>query len=635
MCGICGVIGFERTDQSEAITRRMMEALRHRGPDEDGLLVAPSVALGVRRLSIIDLPGGHQPVFNEANNVAVVFNGEIYNYKQLRGTLEGHGHAFRTNSDTEVIVHAYEEWGEECLRELRGMFAFAIWDARACGTTGDAARHARVFIARDRLGIKPLYFYRSENQLIFASEIKALLASGLVPKQLDPAGLRAFLQLGHIPPPWTAIRGVTPLAPGHIGVWRDAEWRTKPYWNLDPHNSAAPPPKQLAASLADVLVDSMRNHLVSDVPVLLFLSGGTDSACLAAAARKAGAQNLSAMTVGFGEAEFDETELSRRTTRALDIPHQVVTLDATRVTAGLDHAIWSLDQPSVDGLNSYWISKLAAEAGFKVALSGQGGDELFGGYESLAWFERFTAVARWARPLPAALFGRVLDQQALPFRWRKLSYLMGADDPFVASQMAVKVLFLDRDVTGLLSPALGQNGHHAEARNHLAYWSKLVEREDLLERLAFMDIHTHLQPRLLRDLDATSMAHSIEVRPVFLDHRLVEFLLPVPSETRIQQKRLLLDAAKSFLPRNLLEDLETRRKRTFTFPFKRWITRDLHGAMQETFSQQRLGSRQVLEFGAVDDLWRRYERSEASVGWSRIWSLFVLQRWCEIMQVSP
>src|SRR6266404_6245947 len=635
MCGICGVIGIERVEQAEAITRRMMDSIRHRGPDDDGLLLAPSVAFGMRRLSIIDLSGGRQPVFNEAGNVAVVFNGEIYNYQHLRGTLEARGHLFRTHSDTEVIVHGYEEWGENCLRELRGMFAFALWDARASGTSGDAARHAKVLIARDRLGIKPLYFYHSGNQLIFASEIKALLASGLVPRQLDPAGLRAYLQLGHIPPPFTAIRGVTPLAPGHIGVWRDGKWRTNPYWTLNPHGSAPPPPEQLASNLSEVFVDAMRNHLVSDVPVLLFLSGGTDSACLAAAARKAGAQNLSAMTVGFGEAGFDETELSRRTARALDIPHQVVTLDATRVTAGLDHAIWGLDQPSVDGLNSYWISKLAAEAGFKVALSGQGGDELFGGYESLAWFERFTAVARWARPLPAALFGRVLDQQALPFRWRKLSYLMGADDPFVASQMAVKVLFLDRDVTGLLSPALGQNGHHAEARNHLAYWSKLVEREDLLERVAFMDIHTHLEPRLLRDLDATSMAHSIEVRPVFLDHRLVEFLHPVPSETRIQQKRLLLDAAKSFLPRNLLEDLETRRKRTFTFPFKRWLSRDLRHLLKETFSQHRVDSRQVLEFGAVDDLWRRYERSEASVGWSRIWSLFVLQRWCEIMQVSP
>jgi asparagine synthase (glutamine-hydrolysing) len=626
---------MESTERAEAITRRMMEALRHRGPDEDGLLVAPSVALGMRRLSIIDLSGGRQPVFNEAGNVAIVFNGEIYNYQQLRGTLEPRGHVFRTRSDTEVIVHAYEEWGEECLRELRGMFAFALWDARASGASGDAARHARVFIARDRLGIKPLYFYRSGNQLIFASEIKALLASGLVPKQVDPAGLHVFLQLGHIPPPWTAIRGVTPLQPGHIGVWRDAEWRTEAYWKLEPHASATPPPKDLASSLANVFVDATRNHLVSDVPVLLFLSGGTDSACLAAAARKAGAQNLSAMTVGFGEAEFDETELSRRTARALDIPHQVVTLEASRVAAELDHAIWALDQPSVDGLNSYWISKLAAEAGFKVALSGQGGDELFGGYESLAWFERFTAVARWARPLPAALFGRVLDQQALPFRWRKLSYLIGADDPFVASQMAVKFLFLDSDVASLLSPALGQNGFHAEARHHLAYWSKLVENENLLERLAFMDIHTHLEPRLLRDLDATSMSHGIEVRPVFLDHRLVEFLLPVPSETRIQQKRLLLDAAKMFLPHGLLRDLEARRKRTFTFPFKKWITRDLHRIMQEAFSSQRLGRFQVLEFKAVNDIWRQYQRSESSVGWSRIWSLFVLGRWCEIMEVGP
>ena len=235
-------------------------------------------------------PAASQPVFNEAGNVAVVFNGEIYNFRQLRRTLEGRGHAFRTHSDTEVIVHAYEEWGEECLRELRGMFAFALWDARDCGTSGDAARHARVFIARDRLGIKPLYFYRSGNQLVFASEIKTLLASGLVPRQLDPAGLRVFLQLGHIPPPWTAIRGVTPLEPGHIGIWRDGEWRTETYWTLDPHASATPPPEHLAAGLADVLLDAMRNHLVSDVPVLMFLSGGTDSACLAAAARRVGAR---------------------------------------------------------------------------------------------------------------------------------------------------------------------------------------------------------------------------------------------------------------------------------------------------------------------------------------------------------
>jgi asparagine synthase (glutamine-hydrolysing) len=289
----------------------------------------------------------------------------------------------------------------------------------------------------------------------------------------------------------------------------------------------------------------------------------------------------------------------------------------------------------VDGLNSYWISKLGAEAGFKVALSGQGGDELFGGYDSLAWFERFNTVARWAKPFPAFPFGRLLDQNAFPFRWRKLSYLIGADDPFVAAQLAVKVLFLDRDVGELISPSFGRNGHHAEAREHLAYWSRQVENEDLRERLAFMDIHTHLEPRLLRDLDAMSMAHSIEVRPVFLDHRVVEFLLPVPSSIRMQQKKLLLDAAKVFLPPALLADLASRRKRTFTFPFQRWLSHDLRHVLKEAFAPDRLRRTGILEPAAVNRLWDRYERSEGAVGWSRIWNLFVLQRWCELMQVSP
>jgi asparagine synthetase B (glutamine-hydrolysing) len=282
-------------------------------------------------------------------------------------------------------------------------------------------------------------------------------------------------------------------------------------YNGETYNAA----DHLAADLSEVLLEAMRNHLVSDVPVLIFLSGGTDSACLAALARAAGAQNLSAMTVGFGEAEFDESPLTRRTAEALGVPLEVVKLEARRVEADLDHAVWAIDEPSVDGLNSYWISKLGAEAGFKVALSGQGGDELFGGYESLAWFERFDKVARWAKPLPPVPFGRLLDQDAFPFRWRKLSYLIGADDPFVAAQLAVKVLFLDRDVRELVSPLVSRNGRHSEAREHLAYWSHQVEKEDLRERLAFMDIHTHLEPRLLRDLDAMSMAHSIEVRPVF------------------------------------------------------------------------------------------------------------------------
>src|ERR1700719_4402404 len=234
MCGICGVIGIERVEQAEAITRRMMESIRHRGPDDDGLLVAPSVAFGMRRLSIIDLSGGRQPVFNEAGNVAVVYNGEIYNYQQLRGTLEPRGHVFRTRSDTEVIVHAYEEWGEQCLRELRGMFAFALWDARASGASGDAARRARIFLARDRLGIKPLYYSNANGVFLFASEVRALMASGCVEPRLAADSLEGYLLFGSVAEPSTLVEGVLWLTPGHsIALPADSrpgQLGAKQYW---------------------------------------------------------------------------------------------------------------------------------------------------------------------------------------------------------------------------------------------------------------------------------------------------------------------------------------------------------------------------------------------------------------------
>jgi asparagine synthase (glutamine-hydrolysing) len=627
MCGIAGIVSVSSSETFRAAADRMAVALKHRGPDGQGVQDFGSCLLVNARLAIIDLSDrGRMPMSSPDGETWITYNGETYNASELRAELVRRGHSFRTTSDTEVVLHLYQEYGERFVEKLRGMFAFAIWDDR----------ERKLVVGRDRLGIKPLYLHASGGQLVFASELKALLASGLVPRKLDPAGLRAFLQLGHIPPPWSAIRSVTPLPPGHIGIWKDGEWRTEQYWSLSHHSSPRISTDHLAADLSEALLEAMRNHLVSDVPVLIFLSGGTDSACLGALARAAGARNLSAMTVGFGESEFDESKLTQRTADALGIPLEVVKLEAARVETDLDRAIWALDEPSVDGLNSYWISKLGAEAGFKVALSGQGGDELFGGYDSLAWFERFNKVARWARLFPSDPFGRLLDQDAFPFRWRKLSYLIGADDPFVAAQLAVKVLFLDRDVTELMSSSsFPRNGLHAEAREHLTYWSKQVGNVDLRERLAFMDIHTHLEPRLLRDLDAMSMAHSIEVRPVFLDHRVVEFLLPVPSSIRMQQKRLLLDAAKSFLPPTLLADLQSRRKRTFTFPFERWLSHDLRNVLKEAFTPDRLRRTGVLEPAAVNRLWDRYERSEGAVGWSRIWNLFVLQRWCELMQVSP
>lgn len=627
MCGIAGIVAEDAVAFVDA-ARNMVAALAHRGPDSHGVEYLGPCVLGNTRLAIIDLsPRGRQPMSNEERSVWITYNGETYNAGQLRELLVGRGHRFRSTTDTEVVLHLYEEYGERCVEQLRGMFAFAIWDAR---------KH-KLVLARDRLGIKPLYYAQSGKVLFFASEMKALLASGSLRRKLDPAGLRVFLQLGHIPPPWTAIQDARPLQPGHVAIWQDGELSSSSYWR--PAGDARAPlgfdQQRLGKELSHLLVDAARHHLISDVPIALFMSGGVDSACLAAAAQRAGAKNLTALTIGFPEPEFDESELSARTAHSLDLPHRIITLSPHQVREDLDRPLWAMDQPTVDGLNSYWISQVAAEAGFKVAISGQGGDELFGGYESLPWFERFNRLALLAGPLPNKPARRLLDRGGLPFRWRKLSYLVGAKDRFVAAQLAVKVLFLEHDVQALLGSALAGRNHGSEAEKHLAYWAKQAPDGDLRERLAFMDLHTHLEPRLLRDMDAMSMAHSLEVRPVFLDHCLVEFVLAVPSSIRMRQKRLLLEASRHFLPGGLFRDLLRRKKRTFTFPFTRWLMSGLRPALEETFAPARLQTLGVLDAAAVRELLARYWRVPASVGWSRIWSLFVLQRWCETMKVSP
>ena len=472
------------------------------------------------------------------------------------------------------MLHLYDELGENCVERLRGMFAFAIWDGK-CG---------RLLLARDRLGIKPLYYALTPEGLVFASEIKALLASNLIPRNVNTHGVRAFLRLGHIPPPWTAVRNVQPLEPGHIATWQDGSFQKRCYWSLQPHRSGASQAKSedTSATLSEGLLEAMRLHLISDVPIALFLSGGVDSAALGALAKLAGANQLTALTIGFEEKSFDESEASRRTADLLGIPHDVLVLSACEIRDSLDHAIWAMDEPTVDGLNAYWICRTAARAGFKVALTGQGGDELFGGYTSMQWFERFTHAAAWLRPVPRSLARVVLDHDVLPFRWRKLCYLAGADDPFVAAELAVKTLFLEQDVRTLLDPLTDRDGNsdgagacHDEAMCHLRAWADRVKDCDLREKAAYLDVYAHLEPRLLRDGDAMSMAHSLELRPVFLDHKLVEYVFSLPASLRMQNKRLLLDAMRGLMSAKVYEEIVARPKRVFSFPFAHWMAGDL------------------------------------------------------------
>jgi asparagine synthase (glutamine-hydrolysing) len=627
MCGIAGIASLDPNPQLMAVAEKMAVAIRHRGPDSSAVQDFGNCVLANTRLAIVDLSErGRMPMCNEDSTVWITYNGECYNADELRPRLISKGHRFRSTTDTEVIIHLYEEYGDRCVEHLRGMFAFAIWDTR----------DNKLLLARDRLGIKPLYCYIDSHKIIFGSELKALLASGLVPRKLDPAGMRAFLQLGHIPSPWTALHNVKPLEPGHIAVWQGGSFRTIGYWQLpSPTNAYSnESPETIANTLRDLLVESSRQQLMSDVPIALFLSGGVDSAVLGSLMQHAGADKITALTIGFEEKSFDESESSARTAKLLGISRRVIRLPAAQMAESLDHAFWAMDQPTVDGLNAYWISRAAADAGFKVALSGQGGDELFGGYQSAVWFDRFSHWADWLQPLPKNAGRGLLDHREFPFRWRKLSYLVGCDDPFVAAQLAVRVLFLESDVQELLNPALTRSNAISEAAQHIQTWADHTRGQNLQERVSFLDFPAHLEPRLLRDGDAMSMAHSLEIRPVLLDHAIVEYVMGLPPALRLQNKQLVLAAMRGIFPETLHSDLANRPKRTFTFPFAQWIGNDLRSTISRTFEPGRLALGGVLEPSAVNRLWQRYLRSPESVGWSRLWTVFVLARWCEVMQVG-
>jgi asparagine synthase (glutamine-hydrolysing) len=624
VCGIAGIATRTKEAGLAEAASRMVEALAHRGPDGHGLRDFGSCVLGNTRLAIVDLSErGRMPMCNEDATVWITYNGECYNATELRSELQSRGHQFKSNTDTEVIVHLYEEFGEGCAQRLRGMFAFAIWDER----------QRKLLLARDRLGIKPLYFSLVNGQVIFASEIKALLASDLLPRRIEPAAIRAFLQLGHIPPPWTAVKDVAPLEPGHVAIWKGGQFHSRAYWHLPrPSQTPLPSREEAVGALREILIESSRLQLMSDVPIALFLSGGVDSAVLGSLMRFVGASRLTALTIGFAETQFDESEASRKTAELLGISHRVVCLAPASIPASLDKAIWAMDQPTIDGLNTYWISRVASDAGFKVTLSGQGGDELFGGYQSIGWFDRFTRIADRLRLLPPQAGRYLFDYDSLPFRWRKLSYLVGADDPFVGAQMAVRALFLDRDVRVLLNPELAPVNGHLEATSVIASGASESKGLPVLDRIALLDFGAHLVPRLLRDGDAMSMAHSLEVRPTLLDHVLVEYVLSLPASLRLQQKKLLLDATRDLMPPGLLASLAARPKRTFTFPFALWLGEGLRSTMEATLDGSATST--VLNPVEVCRLWRRYLANPGSIGWSRIWSLFVLTRWCQTMRVG-
>ena len=626
--------------------RAMTAALRHRGPDEEGFLTrdvrAPGLALGMRRLSIIDLADGHQPVWNESKDVAVIFNGELYNYRDLRERLALCGHRFATQSDTEILVHAWEEWGEDGLTELRGMFAFALLDLR-----GRFATAPILFLARDPLGIKPLYYTQTPDGFAFASEVRALLASGAVPKRLSQDAVTAYLLFGSVSEPVTLVEGVFSLPPGHRMLLHVPERRrtprARPWWDpaVSPAARDTLKPRDFSSAakkLRPLLEDAVRAHLIADVPVGLFLSSGLDSGAIAALAAQA-RRGIESFTLTFPGTAFDEAELARLAANRFKTKHTEVPLGGESILARLDEALAALDQPTMDGINTYFVSWAAKQVGLKVALSGLGGDELFAGYQTFVDTPRLSRLIRWAwfvpqpvRRMTAPLVAALASRQGAPDAARKVAAAWIHPDVLPHPYFFTRTLFPPGQLERIIEPrfrpsTVGADGVTLEP-TWLGWLERTADEARKLEPIAGvsrLEMRTYMVSTLLRDTDSVSMARSLEVRVPLLDTPLVEFVGALPDTARRRpgvQKALLVEALGDLLPREILG----QRKRTFTLPWEEWLRGPLRVRMEASFADPAPLLAPYLRPGGTRSVWTDFLAGKTS--WSRPWSLYVLNEWC-------
>jgi asparagine synthase (glutamine-hydrolysing) len=639
MCGIAGIIG-RLDDPNRAALERMSDAMHHRGPDASGRWVSAPDARGWgallahRRLSILDLsPAGAQPMVDPVTGHVVVFNGEIYNFSDLRQRLVTEGQKFQSSGDTAVMLRALGLHGPGAVSWLRGMFAFACWDPQ----------QRRLLLARDPLGIKPLYLARSSDpaagwSVAFASEVRALLASGLLgTPHLDPQAVASGVWNGFVVGPNTTVKGVELLWPGRLLEFDGAgkEVRQEDFWGI---SERAPDPTMDEAGLAGILEDVLRLHLVSDVPLAVFLSGGVDSSVMANLAQRAAKSPIHTFTLAFEEQELNEGPIARKIADAIGTQHHEVVLTEGSFVEHLEAALDSLDQPTFDGLNAYYMSHAIRAAGFTVALSGTGGDELFGGYTSYrdlpvlqCWSQRAAFVPKSLQAAAARLAtwplrrsGGVVPPQT---RWAKLPEMVRHGDDLLALYQLAYALFLPGFQRELLAPDFAEvlaDGLPLAMRQRLIAETR---GRTPLSAISVMEQRLFLGERLLRDNDVASMASSLEQRVPLVDQVLFESVDRLPDQARYRPL-----GRKAMLRRTGLRGLDPalfeRPKSGFVLPFDRWIRRGLKDTMDQTLRDPQAIAPVGLDPAAVERLWRAFLDGAPGMYWSRVWSVFVFVRWC-------
>ena len=635
MCGIFGIIGHNARVPAEVL-ERATRSLAHRGPDDSGTVIlrdaareAVEIGLGNRRLAILDLsPQGHQPMNDPATGNWIVYNGEVYNFREARAKLEQAGLQFGSNSDTEVILKAYAHWGEQCLHEFRGMFAFAIWDAQ---------RH-RVFVARDPMGIKPLYFYHSDQYFMFSSEVRTLLGTGLVPRVIDCAGLVNYLAFGSVYDPNTLVEGVNALPPGCYLTWEDGHVKQEQYWDLVGPNldegcnhagAGAEKRNELEDQVAEMLDESVRMQLVSDVPVGVFLSGGIDSSSLVGILSRNGVRP-STFSIVFREEDYSEAEYSRAVAQHFRTDHHEITVTESDFFAAIDPAIHAMDLPTIDGINTYFVSERTRAAGVKVVLSGLGGDEMFAGYSSFRTVPRMERFASaWDR-IPGAVRSPLANMFAAlapsSDQNRKLTALYRNGGGIVHPYFLSRMLFTPGQQNELLPEMKTNSATFLRAERPLTESLSRALSLDPVNRVSYLESRCYMLNTLLRDSDFMSMAHGLEVRVPLIDHRLARRILALPGSWKLDSapKPLLVSALGGQLPEKIVH----RAKRGFTLPFEHWLRDALRPVVEE--SLRKIGDGvlgTLISERAARGVWENFLQGRTS--WSRPWSLYVLQCWCQ------
>lgn len=614
MCGIAGIVSFTKSINLPVTIRRMTDAMAHRGPDAEGFYTNDAIALGHRRLSIIDLSAvANQPIADYTGRYQVIFNGELYNFRDVKKLLPDY--PFTTNGDTEVLLAAYSKWGPDCLTLLKGMFAFAIWDKE----------EQVLFIARDRMGVKPVYYYSDTQAFVFASEIRGILASGLMPAKANTTAIKEFLSYQSVGFPESAINNIFQLEAGSYVTIRDNKPQFKKYWDITSRPSVDfdfNDKQKVQQQVRLLLRNAVERRLISDVPLGAFLSGGIDSSAVVGLMAEVSAARPNTFTVGFQEKEFDESGYADIISRKFNTQHNQVLLKPSVFLDELNNALNAMDTPSGDGINTYVVSKAIKQSGLTVALSGVGGDELFAGYSffkqylQLKKYASFWAGTRWLRQGASIALGS--SNRAL-----RMKQLLNAP--------ASSIRYFYPEFRRIMAPGLLSN---------LTRWSRIentllekqlvnlpasLEKFPLLSQVSIAEYTGYTQHTLLKDTDQMSMAVSLEAREPFFDHDLIEFVLAIPDSIKfpVYPKSLLVESLQGLLP----DEIVHRKKQGFLFPWSVWMKKELRSFCETHL--QRIAQRDFINGKNLMAHWQRFLNNDTSVRWMEVWLFVILEYWME------